>query len=497
MSTGLIIIFTSIGITTVIAVIFWIYKLYSRRSKDLEERNKRLTALRKMDEVMMSSTTNLVEVAQKVTDAISFELGFEIGVLALIDETNQVLRRVAMSNTPTGIQAKKALPIRYENLSIPLTFDTNLSIKAIKEGKVQITHNLHDVFVPTLDAQMSARIQQICGLKTSMIYPLRARGKTLGVMIVSIGRLESQMSNYERESIENLIDFVGISLDNAILYQSLEETTTKLQQANIRLKQLDKLKDDFVSMASHELRVPMTAIRSYVWMALNKSDMALSEKMKKYLTRTLVSTERLINLVNDMLNISRIDSGRIEVNPKIIDLIALSSEVVDEVSPKASERGIQILVAKDKVPPVFADDDKVHQILLNLVGNALKFTPSGGKIMISFFTDGNMIDVSIKDSGTGISKEDLGSLFQKFGRLDSSYVAMGTSGGTGLGLYICKSLVEVMHGRIWASSEGLNKGTTFTFSLPVASSQVLAHADQFKIKPKDGVEAKPLESATI
>ena len=253
---------------------------------------------------------------------------------------------------------------------------------------------------------------------------------------------------------------------------------------NAELHELDRLKDDFVSVASHELRTPMTAIRSYAWMALYRSDMQPNEKLKRYLTRVMLSTERLINLVNDMLNISRIESGRIDISPQGFSMNALVDEVLSEVAEKAKEKSLTIQQLHITVPQVFADPDKVHQVLLNLVGNAMKFTPVRGNIIISYFTDGVTVETSVKDSGVGISKEDMSRLFQKFGRLDSSYVAAATSGGTGLGLFICKRLVDLMKGKIWASSEGPGKGTTFTFSLPIATKELLAEAAKNPSKPK-------------
>lgn len=237
-----------------------------------------------------------------------------------------------------------------------------------------------------------------------------------------------------------------------------------------KTKALVKKEEDFVSIASHELRTPMTAIRSYAWMALHKSDMPLSDKLKKYLVRVLISTERLINLVNDLLDVSRIEAGKIEISPEAVDLILLTKDVMDEVYySKSTDKNIQLTLLEKPIPKVFADPEKLREVMLNLVGNAVKFTQSGGTITIEFFSDGKTVETSIKDTGTGISKEDLGKLFTKFGKLESSYAALSSSGGTGLGLYISKNLIELMYGKIWAQSEGLGKGATFTFSLPAAT----------------------------
>lgn len=257
--------------------------------------------------------------------------------------------------------------------------------------------------------------------------------------------------------------------DNTKINQELQNTLSLLSGTNQKLKELDRLKDDFVSITSHELRTPMTAIRSYAWMALHKSDTPLSKNLEKYIIRILLSTERMINLVNDMLSISRIETNRIEINLEPIDLISICKDIVDEVYySKATDKNIKFVLLEQPIPKVLADPEKLREVLINIVGNALKFSHEGGKITIGFFTDGKVVETFIKDEGSGISKEDLGRLFQKFGRLDNSYTATASSGGSGLGLYISKKLIELMAGKIWASSEGEGKGSTFTFSLSVA-----------------------------
>ncbi len=308
--------------------------------------------------------------------------------------------------------------------------------------------------------------------------------------------IKDEVSSKNEEFLKLLTSLLGIACKIQNTQTSLSNITKEVYKMNAELHNLDKLKDDFVSIASHELRTPMTAIRSYVWMALHRSDIPLSQKLERYLYRTLISTERLINLVNDMLNISRIEAGRIEINPKPVDIVELVKDVCEEVNPKAQERGIKLMVYQEKLPLIFADPDKLRQVLMNIIGNSLKFTPPDGSISASFFTDGEVVETAIKDTGRGISKDDLSKLFKKFGRLDNSYVAIGTSGGTGLGLYICKNLIDLMHGKIKATSEGMDKGAVVTFSLPIATPEVLKDTEHYVVKSIGG-EAKSLEPVAI
>jgi signal transduction histidine kinase len=479
----------------VIGTIISLYFVKQNFERRLKERDKFLSALHKLYGIMVSLVT-LEETAQKLTDAIAFELGFEAGVLSLIDDKTATLKRVAVSHTRAGLIGIKMLPVPYKAIGIPLEDQQNILIKAIRERKPQITKRMFDLFVPSLPPETVDNLQRLMNIRTSFVYPIFSKNRVIGTMIFSIAGDENQISAYQRDAVSKIIEVVGLVIDRIYLYEELAETSESLSVANVKLTQLDKLKDDFVSIASHELRTPMTAIRSYVWMALNRPDITLSDKMKKYLGRTLQSTERLINLVNDMLNVSRIEAGRIEINPQSFNIVNLAKEVMEEVKPKADEKAIKLFVMESQMPSAFGDPDKIHEVLLNLVGNALKFTPNEGTITIGFFSDGKTIETSVKDSGVGISKEDLARLFRKFERLDSSYMAVSSSAGTGLGLYISKSLVTLMNGKIWANSEGVGKGTTFTFSLPLATADLLAQSEKFHIKPADG-EAKGLEPTSI
>lgn len=344
-------------------------------------------------------------------------------------------------------------------------------------------------------------------LDVSLIKTLKVKNDTVGILLLGEKESGEIYSDQDLQVLEILAPEMAVAIQNSqgydkikkfnvVLSQEVKKATADLQNANNSLKVVDKLKDDFVSIASHELRTPMTAIRSYAWMALHRSDVPLSKNLEKYIARILISTERLINLVNDMLNLSRIESGKIEINPEPVDLLSLVKDIIDEVYySKSEEKKIHFIVMEKQTPKAFADPEKLRQVFLNLVGNSMKFTPDGGKIIFDFFTDGRTVEISVTDTGVGISKEDMIKLFHKFSRLDNSYTAAATSGGTGLGLYISKNLIELMHGKIWAKSEGSGKGSVFTVSLPVASADVLKHAEEYTIRPIG--EVKQLEPAAI
>jgi signal transduction histidine kinase len=291
-------------------------------------------------------------------------------------------------------------------------------------------------------------------------------------------------------SIRNARSFEEIKGFNIKLKQEIDKATGNLRQANHRLKELDKLKDDFVSMASHELRTPMAAIKSYLWMLLAGKVGKLKAEQHHYVERCFQSTERLIKLVNDMLNVSRIESGRISLEVEPMSMVELAQEVVEEVKPRADELGINVQFEMDDheqgTYQAVADADKIREVIINLMGNSLKFTPKGGRITLKIENKNDKIITHVSDNGIGISEFNLHALFQKFGLIKDSYQTnQEVAQGTGLGLYICKSIINLHKGKIWVESEGEGKGSTFSFSLPKFTEDSYKQLHQANLHKKD------------
>lgn len=239
-------------------------------------------------------------------------------------------------------------------------------------------------------------------------------------------------------------------------------------------REVDKMKDEFISIASHELRTPMTVIKSYLWMALSGQGGLLKPKLKSYLKRSYDSTNRLIKLVNDMLNISRIESSRMSMELDKVQMLNLTREVVEEFNSRSAKNSINIKIdAQSSLPLVIADSDKIKEVFFNLIGNSLKYTSKDGAITIDFLVDTNFLTTRVIDNGSGMTEEMIRNLFQKFGLISGSFQTNQSinSKGTGLGLYICKQIITLHHGEIWGSSPGLNKGSTFAFTLPIYSPE--------------------------
>lgn len=436
-----------------------------KKNFELVERNKTLSLLRKIHEIILSSVTDLYQIAQQAADTVAIDAEFKGVVILLLDPKNNQLVRLAVSQTEQIAKVEIELDRSFYPEKLLLNEDENLVVRSIKEKKVQISHNLLDILKPYVFPNEVERIQTTLHIESSLVYPLIVREQIIGAMIICLAESETELFRYQQDLIERLAGVIGIAIDNAQLYQ-------EIQKANEQLKQIDKLKDEFVSLASHELRTPMTAIKSYLWMTLMGKGGVISEKQKYYLDRAYKSTDRLIKLVNDMLNVSRIESGRINLVFQNVNLDKLITDVIAEILPRAQELGVVISFPPHQaLPEVIADPDKIKEVVINLVGNSLKFTPKGGSVTISLLLDDDMIITKVSDTGKGIVKEDLPKLFQKFSTLGSNYLVKQNMQGTGLGLYISKSLVQLHGGKIWVESEGDNRGTTFSFSLRVAKEQ--------------------------
>jgi PAS domain S-box-containing protein len=253
--------------------------------------------------------------------------------------------------------------------------------------------------------------------------------------------------------------------DNVIGFLHLARDVTEKKRYEQRLKELDKMKSAFVSNVSHELRTPLTAIKASADNMLDRLIGDLNGKQVGYLTRIKSNSDRLARLINDLLDLSTIEAGKIDLRPTKLSLVTLVKEAAESLRPVATEKLINLAVmSADPGVIAWADRDKVIQVLMNLIGNALKFTPTRGKVIIAVAKDtAAWMQISVTDTGPGIPAEEVNKVFGRFYQIGQA----GTqkTQGTGLGLAISKALVEMHGGKIWVESEA-GKGSTFFFTLP-------------------------------
>jgi signal transduction histidine kinase len=249
--------------------------------------------------------------------------------------------------------------------------------------------------------------------------------------------------------------------------QEIQKLTNQLKKANVRLQELDRMKSEFLSVASHELNSPMSIIKGYLHMILWEGFGKVDKNARTYLEKVYMKTDQLAKLVADLLNVSRIEQGRIQLDIKPVDIQPILKDICEDHAIKAKEKGLTFTYheSKQPLPNVLSDADKFKEILQNLLSNAIKFTKTGG-VEVSVGQKDGFVKVSVKDTGVGIPKEAQEHIFEKFYRVDNSWVR--EVGGTGLGLYIVREYLKLMNGKIWFESEGEDKGTTFYFALPIA-----------------------------
>lgn len=233
---------------------------------------------------------------------------------------------------------------------------------------------------------------------------------------------------------------------------------------------------EFISTASHEMRTPVASIEGYLGLALNPQTASVDEKAREYIGKAHESAQHLGRLFQDLLDVSKAEDGRLGNNPKVVDVVSFTHDIVESLQPKAKEKGLRMLfkpqpddsddrAGERRLNPVYyanVDNDHLREVLANLIENAIKYTPKGD-VIVDIGGDSEHVVVSVADSGIGIPKEDQVHLFQKFYRVDNS--ATREIGGTGLGLYLSRRLVEGMNGRIWLESE-FQRGSTFFIEIP-------------------------------
>jgi signal transduction histidine kinase len=431
-------------------------------------------SLSKVSQVFLA-TVDFKDLVQRVVDSVLGEVAklghdFHIAVLALMqdDKEKKYLKRISVSRTKTAQNVVDNLgKISFKEIVTPMSATQNYCIKAIKQRKHFLTHSYIDVLHPPYTKEHCQELQKVGGIKTTVVFPVIVKNQAIGIIIFSTKQNIKELTQREITFIESLTSIIGIAVENANLFEQVEKDKVALKKANKRLKEIDKLKDEFVSVASHELRTPMTAIKNYLWMAINRPTKPLAEDVKKQINIAYNSTERLIHLVNDMLTISRIEGHRIELQQEEVNLNQITKATYEELTPIADNEKIDFeFIEKSDPILVLGDRNKLREVVQNVIGNALKFTPANGTVKIVASVEDDCARLNISDTGPGIAEANIEKLFTKFTRLEHSYSKTKET-GTGLGLYISKQIIELHHGKIKVESK-LNKGSTFTICLPLA-----------------------------
>ena len=319
-----------------------------------------------------------------------------------------------------------------------------------------------------------AKLLSTLAVSSLLLLPMRIKSRLIGFIVGARTHVTLRLSDAERRFYSMYSTQASTAIENARLYEALgqanltleenvQERTKNLVEANERLRELDQVKSNFISLVSHELRTPLTAIKGFIVTLFHYDKEIPEDKRRVYLSVLNEETDRLTRLINELLDISRIESGRMEIQWRLVSAAETVQHVYDTLALKANG----VALVKDfpeDFPLLVADPDKLEQVIMNLVGNALRYSPPGSSIAVAgrYHDDGVIIEV--KDQGPGIAFAELEKVFDKFYRLDNE--TNRKNPGTGLGLPICRALINLHGGKIWVESEP-NEGCRFLFTLPL------------------------------
>lgn len=436
-------------------------------TKELRDRNVSLQTLQTITKDI-TRTFNFGKVVQNIANAVATELGFLGAILVFLDDDGKTLRARAVTETPLTQRAIKLLPRPFTDYTTDYTTlkPQNLGVEVIRSGEIRYTESMTEVLSPPIPKIVVTGMQKLMGIRTLILVPIVSEEKVIGVIEVGAKRHRKEISQGEIETLQSMADELGVVARNITLFDKVRKTNDQLEVANKHLQDLDRAKSEFVSIASHQLRTPMTGIMGYLSMMTQGDFGKIKPEHQKILVDLLSESQRMIRLINQFLNVSKIEAGKFTYAWKPTQMEDLVTHVVKEVEKPAEDKGLKLTVKmpKGKLPIIQADADKLEDVVLNLLDNAIKYTAKG-TITASLALEGDSIHFRVKDSGIGIKPQDAPELFSKFVR--GSGIAQIHPDGSGLGLFIAKSIIDAHGGKIWAESDGEGKGSTFQFTVPL------------------------------
>jgi len=294
--------------------------------------------------------------------------------------------------------------------------------------------------------------------RSILSVPMLRDGNPIGAITVAAPRAVP-FPDKQVEVLKTFADQAVIAVENTRLFNEIQDKTHQLEVAN-------RHKSEFLANMSHELRTPLNAVIGFSEVLLERMFGEVNPKQEEYLNDILSSGKHLLSLINDILDLSKIEAGRMELESQPFDLPAALDNALTLIRERAARHGLRLEVTVDPgLGEVKGEERKVKQVLLNLLSNAVKFTPEGGKISLSASLNDGMAEISVTDTGVGIAREDQEAIFEEFRQVGSDYARKRE--GTGLGLALARRLVALHGGKLWVESEP-GKGSTFTFTLPVS-----------------------------
>ncbi len=437
-------------------------------NKTQEELDKKITGLYALQRLSRAISTTLEEnqIFKMINAANLEDLGFEKACGFLwADKENRFISPLNIGYLQEEVETIESL----------LDLDKGIFLDLITSEETISSASL------VSDAGLKDKIKDTFTVNYFVISPILPKEGSKGFLFVGTENLDVAITEGDEELITILGNQIGQALENARLFEKtwqaqqelekkVEERTRELTATLEELKRISQRKTDFISSVSHELRTPLTSIKGYAAILLEEKLGQLPAAVKERLERVNHHSNELVNMVNDLLDIARIESGKAIMKIEEQNFQDIIATVSDLILIQCKNKNIELAcdIQKD-IPPIFADRNQIERALINLLGNAVKFTPADGRITIKAYRKEEALQVDVSDTGIGIPVDALQLIFDEFYRVDNPINQQAK--GTGLGLTLVKHIIEAHKGKIWAESK-IGKGSTFSFTLPLNNPKV-------------------------
>ena len=427
-----------------------------KRNLELAETNQALSLLRSIDKLVLESHNKLDALCQEIAKAVLDNSNVSVVAILAIPPRKDKLELLGFASLFPGVDKlhyQVALDDHNQWLVNPES-SVIIDINAVSNETLAKLINIGPAKVESL--RKSAPINSISIIK------LVVRHRIVGVMAIGFTEHIEQLTDKQKAFVDRLSEAVGIAIENSLLFEENQYVQRKLQKTNEKLKSMDETKDEFISMASHQLRTPLTSVKGYLSMVLEGDAGDVNDNQRKLLDQAFVSSQRMVYLIADLLNVSRLRTGKFIIDAAPTNLAdVVESEVAQLIEQAKAKNQTLVYNKPDNYPILMLDETKIRQVIMNFADNALFYTPSGGKIKIELTEDKHNIYFAVKDNGIGVPKNEQKHMFTKFYRAANARNARPD--GTGLGLFMAKKVITSQDGNLlFESVEG--KGSTFGFS---------------------------------
>jgi len=454
------------------------------RERILEARNKELLALQEMGSAIRT-VTSLKNLLLQIVDGVLEGLDFAFCFLLLFERDSDSVRCVLPGRGDKFLSVREVFKTVQRQFLLPRSaIDESMAFRQMRQGRIIFRQGIREMFLgvsqsPEIEALNA--IEERLGAKRAVGIPLVTSREVIGV-IIGLAR-EPFVESEKVHIFQAFADQAALVIEAAMLIE-------ELKRKNIALLEANRVKSEFLATMSHELRTPLTAIIGFSELLLEGVMGSITEEQKDSLKEVLVNANNLLEMINNLLDMAKIDSGKMELSRRSFDWGEMISSIERSIAPLVKRKSHILSVETDKaMPVVFADEKRVQQIILNLLSNAIKFTPDGGRIKLAScaFMDfaaflkevkgfptmdvdeerfkNGLVFCYVEDNGIGIAREELPRIFDVFHQVDSSVTK--SYEGSGLGLALVKQFVELHGGIVWAESE-LGKGTRISFIIPIS-----------------------------